>query len=99
MRGMTDWTPADLSFCTTSGAAADVAAWSDGFEGSVSMPGLVKPARCRSGSRYWFRATWSLVRSPATMPTGAECDNSPEEVPHATTVARIWVWSGPVHHR
>src|ERR1700722_12245067 len=99
MRGITDLIPAAFRRCTTRGAAELLAAVSDGLDGRVSTSGFVNPARRRSGRRYWLSATWSLVRSPATIPMRLLLVSRPELLPHCTTVARICAWSGPVHHK
>ena len=98
MRGITESTPAARSFSTSSDASLLVAAVSEGWAAIVSTTGCT-PMRLRSGSRYWLRASWSLARSPAMIPTLRLPPSSPAPWPHWTTACRMDASSGPVHHR
>src|SRR5713226_5955719 len=82
----------------TRGACVVVVPVSDRPAARVSTTGVI-PALRRSGSRYCFKATWSLARSPTMMPSLRLPPINPAVFPHDTSVARIAAWSVPVHQR
>src|ERR1700693_4867507 len=82
----------------TSGAWVVVVAVSDRPAAKVSTTGVI-PALRRSGSRYWFKASWSLARSPAMIPSLRLPPIDPADFAQDTSVERIAAWSVPVHHR
>jgi len=94
-------TPADCSFWMMSGA------WVVEFDVPVfavvvademsSTSGLCTPARFKSGSRYLFSASWSLVRLPAMTATFLELPSSPVLSPQLTVawMNRRIVGTGP----